>query len=110
MHFAKPAILLSLLFTLAAAIPAPEAEAYPDAYSNDGDLLEKRGFGCPFDEMKCHRHVRELEWKYSFLCFMSLLGTDEHRCCIFAFSFSFTSIFTSSFALLHSCSSPLLIF
>lgn len=65
MQFSKLSIaaLSTLLATAAVAAPAPDsvvarsAEAVPGPAVDAAEALDKRGFGCPGDEKKCHNHV-----------------------------------------------------
>ena len=67
-------VLITLMATLATATPTPTGDSKVAPEPNfeeesgvgwvDGPApskrgLEVRGFGCPWDEMRCHRHVSE---------------------------------------------------
>ena len=74
MQFTKLSItaLFTILAATAMAAPAPDSsapdsvvarEAAPEPEAYDAPVgLEKRGFGCPGNEKKCHNHVSILQF------------------------------------------------
>ena len=61
MYYSKLLALFALSMTAIPVLAAPTANAELDNTLDRRDnALDRRGFGCPFDEGECNEHVRHM--------------------------------------------------
>ncbi|KEZ45844.1 hypothetical protein SAPIO_CDS1668 [Scedosporium apiospermum] len=95
MQFTKLSItaLFTILAATAMAAPAPDSsapdsvaarEAAPEPEAYDAPVgLEKRGFGCPGNEKKCHNHCKGIKGYKGGYCdgpYIPFVGRPRCKC------------------------------